>query len=124
MGLRPLRARALEQLRRICLALPKAEETETFGNPTFQVGGKTFAVFDLYKGEYAICFKATLEDQTLLTQDPAFYISPYIGRHGWTSQRLSEDIEWTEVEELVRSSYELVAPRRPARRAKTVRKRK
>ena len=40
MGLRPLRARALEQLRRICLALPRVEETETFGNPTFQVGGK------------------------------------------------------------------------------------
>ena len=40
----------LANLRPICLALPEARETTTFGHPTFQAGKKTFAVLDHYQG--------------------------------------------------------------------------
>ncbi len=93
--------------------MPEAEETTSFGHPTFRVGKKTFAVLDEYKGEHAICFKATLADQALLTLDPQFYVAPYIGKHGWTSLRLDgTPPEWREVEELVHESYRLVMPKR------------
>ena len=103
---------ALRQLRRICLALPEVTETLTFGNPTFQAGKKTFTVLDRYKGEYSIAFKATAADQAALTVDERFFVTPYSGKHGWTSLRLSADMDWEEVEGLVVSSYRLLALKR------------
>jgi len=35
----------LRRLRKGCMGLPDATETVSFGHPTFQVNGKTFAVF-------------------------------------------------------------------------------
>ncbi len=102
----------LARLRRICLALPEAYETTSFGHPTFRAGGggkKTFAVFENYRGEDTLCLKATLEDQALLVLDPRFFVAPYIGKHGWTSMRTAGGIDFREVEDLVRESYRLVA---------------
>jgi len=102
----------LTRLRRICLALPEAYETTSYGHPTFRAGRsgkKTFAVFENYRGEDTICFKATMEDQALLVLDPRFFVAPYIGKHGWTSMRTAGAIEWDEVEDLVLESYRLVA---------------
>jgi predicted DNA-binding protein (MmcQ/YjbR family) len=104
--------KVLARLRRICLGLPEAYETTTFGHPTFRAGRagkKTFAVFENYRGEDTICVKATLEDQALLALDPRFFVAPYVGKHGWTSMRTAGTIEWSEVEDLVRESYRLVA---------------
>ena len=107
--------RILAGLRRISLALPEAEETTSFGHPTFKVGKKTFAVLEEYKGELAICFKATMSDQSLLTLDPQFYVAPYIGKHGWTSMRSGGPLDWEAIEDFVRESYRLVAPKRLVR---------
>ncbi len=109
--------KVLTRLRKISLALPEAFETTSFGHPTFRAGRsakKTFAVFENYRGEDTICVKATLEDQALLVLDPHFFVAPYIGKHGWTSMRTAVkgvSIDWTEVEDLVRESYRLVAPK-------------
>jgi predicted DNA-binding protein (MmcQ/YjbR family) len=105
----PSLSKILERLRRICLALPETQETRTFGHPTFRAGKKTFAVFEKYRGEDTLCFKATLADQALLVLDPRFFVAPYIGQHGWTSMRLSKGVDFREVEDVVRESYKLVA---------------
>lgn len=102
-------SRILSRLRRICLALPESIETTSFGHPTFRAGKKTFAVFENYRGEDTICFKATHEDQALLVLDPLFFEAPYVGKHGWTSMRVSGDFDWEEVRDLVQESYRLVA---------------
>ena len=103
--------KVLTRLRKICLALPEAYETTTFGHPTFRAGSgkKTFAVFENYRGEDTICVKATHEDQALLVLDPRFFVAPYVGKHGWTSMRTGGSVDWGEVGELVRESYRLVA---------------
>jgi len=109
--------KVLTLLRKSCLTLPEAYETTSFGHPTFRVGRsgkKTFAVFENYRGEDTICVKATLEDQALLVLDPRFFVAPYVGKHGWTSMRTAMkgvSIDWSEVEDLVRESYRLVAPK-------------
>jgi predicted DNA-binding protein (MmcQ/YjbR family) len=106
--------KVLARLRRICLSLPEAYETTSFGHPTFRAGssGKgTFAVFENYRGEDTICFKATLADQALLVLDPRFFVAPYIGKHGWTSMRTGGGVDFREVEDLVRESYRLAAPK-------------
>jgi predicted DNA-binding protein (MmcQ/YjbR family) len=104
--------KVLTRLRKLCLSLPEAYETTSFGHPTFRAGRsgkKTFAVFENYRGEDTICVKATMEDQALLVLDPRFFVAPYVGKHGWTSMRTAGAIEWDEVEDLVRESYRLVA---------------
>ncbi|HEY7818995.1 MAG TPA: MmcQ/YjbR family DNA-binding protein [Vicinamibacteria bacterium] len=106
--------KVLARLRKICLSLPEAYETTSFGHPTFRAGssGKgTFAVFENYRGEDTICFKATLADQSLLVLDPRFFVAPYIGKHGWTSMRTGGGVDFREVEDLVRESYRLAAPK-------------
>ena len=106
---------ALRKLRKLCLALPEVTETRTFGNPTFMAGKRTFVVLDKYKGDYAIAFKATPADQMVLTMDPRFYITPYSGKYGWTSLKLSDDMDWEEVRNLSIMSYRLVALKRMIR---------
>jgi predicted DNA-binding protein (MmcQ/YjbR family) len=100
----------ITRLRRICLALPGATEIETWGHPTFQVNEKTFCVFEEYKGEPAIVVKVGKAALGIFVQDPRFYQSPYIGKHGWVSLRANGPLNWEEVEELVKGSHSLVAP--------------
>jgi predicted DNA-binding protein (MmcQ/YjbR family) len=110
----------LARLRKICLALPQAEEVVTFGHPTFQARKKTFAVLETYRGDLSICFKTDREEQQHRAEtDARFYITPYSGKHGWLSLRAyAAPLEWTEVAKLVRQSHALVTsptarPRRP-----------
>src|SRR5215467_1569041 len=92
----------LLKLREICLALPKTHETTTFGHPTFQVGTKTFAVLEKYKGELSIAVKVGKGVQGMFLEDPRFYRTPYVGQHGWVSLRANGKLNWDEVAGLVR----------------------
>jgi len=99
----------LERLRKICRALPSTSETVTFGHPTFQVGGKTFAVLEDYKGELGICVKVERELQGMFLDDPRFFRTPYIGKHGWITLRTyAARLNWEEVADLLKGSYRLV----------------
>jgi predicted DNA-binding protein (MmcQ/YjbR family) len=84
----------------------------SFGHPTFRAGKKTFAVFEKYRGEDTVCFKASLADQALLVLDPRFFVAPYVGKHGWTSMRVGSGVDWRELEDVVRESWRLVATKR------------
>lgn len=106
---------ALEKLRAICRDLPGTIETVTWGHPTFKAGKKAFAVLEPYKGEFAIAFKASFADQAALTMQPRFYITPYAGKHGWTSLRLQGRLDWREIRDLVERAYRLTAPKRTLR---------
>src|SRR5262245_554869 len=77
------------RLRKLCSQLPSATETVTFGHPTFQINGKTFAVFEQYKGELGLALKVEKELQPVFLKDPRFYLTPYIGKHGWVTLRMN-----------------------------------
>ena len=104
-------AEILKKLRRVCLAQPAAEETVTFGHPTFRVrGGKIFAVLETYKGELGICVNAGKLLQGIFLDDPRFSRTPYIGNHGWVTLRVyAAPLNWKEIRDLVRGSYLLAA---------------
>jgi predicted DNA-binding protein (MmcQ/YjbR family) len=109
----------LTRLRKICSQLPGVIETVTFGHPTFQIDGKTFTVFEQYKGEFGLAMKVEQELQPVFLKDPRFYLTPYIGKHGWVTLRMETNpLDWKEIRELVRGSYTLVAPKK-VRRATT-----
>ena len=108
---------SLRRLRRVCGRLPDTTETTTFGHPTFQRKGKTFAVLDSYGGEGCICFKVIPPVQKSLVRRRAYFPAPYGARHGCTCIRLSGKVDWRRLARLINMSYDLVVKskaRRPA----------
>lgn len=99
----------LKQLRAICLAFPEATERETWGEQTFRVREKIFAMGN----EDAISCKAPPGAQeALIESNPArFYRPAYVGSKGWVGIRFDEVVDWEEVAFLVRQSYEMTAPK-------------
>jgi hypothetical protein len=102
-----------EEVRRAALALPEAIEVETWGQPTFRVRDKIFAVLSP-DGDVA-GVKATLEAQAaLIGSDPAtFSPSHYTGRYGWTTVQLAR-VDPAEMLELVVEAWRQTAPRKLA----------
>lgn len=104
------------RLRAICLALPEASEQETWGDPTFRVRTKIFAMTKEGDGRLSLWCKARPGVQTILVgADPkVFFVPPYVGHKGWIGVRLDGEIDWDEVGELVEESYRMTAPKRLA----------
>ena len=101
----------LPPLRKACFRLPGATETVTFGHPTFQIEGKTFAVLEEYKGELGIAVKVERNLQSVFLKDPRFFMTPYIGKHGWVTLSVNAaPLNWKEIAELLAGSYRLVKP--------------
>ncbi len=112
-----VRPERLERLRQICLALPEATEKGAWGDPTWRVRDKIFA---MQKGNYdggrpSVWFKAPDGDQpALVSSDPEkFFVPPYVGHKGWVGAYLDgRRIAWQELSELIEDSYRLIAPKR------------
>jgi predicted DNA-binding protein (MmcQ/YjbR family) len=107
----------LKRLRKICGGWPDTTETFTFGHPNFRVGNKIFAVLEEYKGELGICVKVGTLLQGIFLDDPRFFRTPYIGKHGWVTLRVhAAPLNWTEIRGLVKGSYQMVAAKKPLKK--------
>lgn len=109
----------LPQLRKHCLALPEAHEQIAWGEPTFRVRNKLFAMYANAAnhhgaGRPAVWIKATSTNQQLLiANDPTrFFSPPYVGVSGWVGVWLDKRPPWRDVAELLRDGYRQVAPKR------------
>ncbi len=99
----------LKRLRKICLRLPGVTETVTFGHPTFQAQGKSFAVLEEYKGELGIAIRVGKLMLGIFLKDPRFFLTPYAGKHGWVTLRVyAAPLDWVEIRGLLEGSFELV----------------
>jgi predicted DNA-binding protein (MmcQ/YjbR family) len=112
-------ANPLDQLRTLCLALPEAHEVEAWGEPTFRVRKRMFAMYAAAGnhhggGRPAAWCKAGPGTQTHLVELAAdrFFVPPYVGPSGWVGVWLDDDVDWDEVSDLLEDGYRLVAPRR------------
>jgi len=107
---------SLRRLRPICLALPEAEERETWGEATFRVRNKIFCMH--IADDKALWCKAPPGSQTILVgADPErFFMPAYVGHKGWVGMRLVRNVDWREVHALVARSYRMTAPRKLAQR--------
>src|SRR5256885_13614465 len=111
------RVTGLEQLRRLCLALRETTERLSHGEPTWFVRDKkVFVTFDNdHHGAGRIgfwCAAPPGAQEALVESAPdRFYRPPYVGHRGWLGVRLDVDVDWPEVEALVRDAYRLIAPK-------------
>ena len=109
----------LSRLRKVCLALPEATEKVAWGEPTFRVRDKIFAMFtDNHHGDGRValwCKAPPGVQEVLVGADPRrFYVPPYVGHKGWVGVRLDVKVDWDEVSDLVKDSYLMTAPKRLA----------
>jgi hypothetical protein len=106
-----LRGVTFEKFRRLCLSLPEAEERETWGEATFRVRDRIFAMGSQDGGYVSV--KASLDDQAgLLAMDPrTFAASAYTGRFGWVRVRL-RGVGPDLAQRLVANAWKRTAPRR------------
>ncbi len=109
----------LTRLRKLCLALPDAQEIEAWGEPTFRVRNKLFAMHaDANNhhggGRLAVWIKAAPGNQDLMvrTAPERFFVPPYVGAGGWIGVWLDRGVDWEELAELLRDAYRLTAPKR------------
>jgi hypothetical protein len=128
---------AIKRLREICLALPETTEKEAWGECTFRVGGKMFAMTDNNhhnSGHIAVWIKApAMVQEILVGSDPKrFFKPPYVGPKGWVGVRLDFKVRWDELAAILNDGYQMSAPKRlaaarsrigaPQVKAKTARK--
>lgn len=111
----------IDRLRAECLALPQAHEVEAWGEPTFRVKNKIFAMYAASENHHGAgrpsvwCKSTHLIQDLLVHEDPARYFAPpYVGPKGWIGIRLDRRPNWKTVTELLRDAYLLTAPKRVA----------
>lgn len=112
----------LARLRKICLALPDAHEVEAWGEPTFRIRNRIFAMYaapDNHHGRgrpSVWCLASPGNQEVMVRLRPErFFVPPYVGPSGWVGIYLDGRVSWREVAELVHDAYVLRAARSPRR---------
>ena len=114
-------AQAIDRIRKICMALPEAEERPFGGHtaPAFRVRDKLFAMTS--EDGSALTLKVPAGVNAILVGDDPrqFFMPAYVASKGWVGVRLAAVQDWAEIAELIRASYRLIAPKRLAAQAET-----
>lgn len=109
----------LARLRSIALALPEAEERVSHGRPWFfHAGGSAFLVYgsgtrgpEKVRHPRAAVVHVDADELPARAADSRFFVPAYLRPRGWLGIDL-DDVDWTEVAELVDASWRHHAPRR------------
>ena len=108
----------IERLRKICLALPEANERLSHGEPTWFAGkGKVFAMLDNHHhgAEHLAVWLPMPRgaQESLIEADPdRFFRPPYVGPSGWVGIVLDRRPDWNGVAALVRDAFVHVATKK------------
>jgi predicted DNA-binding protein (MmcQ/YjbR family) len=112
----------MARLEQIVSRLPEAVRVDVEawdGHPTFRVNGKNFVFSDVEARHLSV--KLTRDEaDAVVAIDRAVEPAGYgLGRHGWVAIDLGPKppsaARWRELEEWIRTSYTLVAPKRLAK---------
>jgi predicted DNA-binding protein (MmcQ/YjbR family) len=118
----------VEWIRKLCLSLPDTTENIQWAEDLcFKVRGKLFTIVDLSQGNLApVCLKCTAEKFAELLEIEDISAAPYVGRYKWVLLANSNVLPSTELEVLIRQSYDLVVAKTPKKNAaqKKARKRR
>src|SRR4051794_32139720 len=100
---------AVSRLRKICLSLPETTEVEAWGEPTFRVKGKIFAMHASDGNHHGagrpavwILSVGVEQDFVVRARPDRYFKPPYVGPSGWIGAWLDRNPPWAEIEELIR----------------------
>ncbi len=105
----------LPRLRALCLALPEVTEKVSHGEPTWFVR-RTFVMFADHHHDDRLAFWCAApvgaQEELVAAEPGRFFRPPYVGHRGWLGVYLDVPLDWTEIAEIVRDAYRVVAPRK------------
>jgi predicted DNA-binding protein (MmcQ/YjbR family) len=109
----------VEWIRKLCLSFPDVTEDMPWGDDLcFKVRGKIFTGMVLSDGRFPrVTLKCAPETFHELLEIEGISPAPYVGRYKWVMLANSNVLSASELESLIRQSYELVAAKAPKRRA-------
>jgi len=106
----------LDSLRKYCLSFPQATENLQWGEDLcFKVGGKIFTVVSLGSVPQGLCFKCSPEKFAELCEQKGIGPAPYVGRYKWVLLERLNLLSDSELRDLIRQSYEMVASKAKVR---------
>jgi predicted DNA-binding protein (MmcQ/YjbR family) len=115
----------VDSLRRFCLSFPETKDNLQWGETLcFKVRGKLFALVSLDAVPPTLCFKVTPERFAELLEYEGIVPAPYLGRYKWVLLEWLDVLPASEIEDLIRQSYELITAKAPKRRRRPHRRKK
>jgi hypothetical protein len=108
----------LARLRKLCLAFPEAHEVEAWGEPTFRVKNKLFAMYAASEthhgdGRVGVWIKSAhvTQDMLVRAEPKRYFVPPYVGKSGWVGAYIDRGVDWEIVDDLLRDAYRMTAPK-------------
>lgn len=108
----------LARIRKICLALPETAEVRAWGEPTFRVRGRVFAMYAAASNHHGDGRESlwlncdAVSQQFMVSDDPKRYFKPaYVGPYGWVGVYLDGRLSWKVVADRVREAHEFTLAR-------------
>jgi len=116
----------VDWIRELCLSFPEVTEDMPWGDDLcFKVRGKIFAGAVLSDGRFPrITLKCSPETFHELLEVEGIVPAPYVGRYKWIQLSHSDVLPASELESLIRQSYELVVAKAPKKKASRARKKR
>lgn len=103
----PAYLKVLEKLREFCSELPETTESISWGKPHFRVAKKIFLGAYEEDGRVIIGLQLEMGHAAKVVEDPRFWA---VGKKGGVCMDVSKVKNWSEVRDLVRESYYVLAP--------------
>jgi predicted DNA-binding protein (MmcQ/YjbR family) len=105
----------VEQIRSYCLGFPEATENLQWGDDLcFKIRGKIFAIVGLTVPQKC-CFKCKPETFAELIEREDIHPAPYVGRYKWVLLDRLDALGASELRDLIRQSFEMVAENAPGK---------
>ena len=112
----------IEQLRKFCLSFPGATEDIKWGSDLcFCVGGKMFCVTGADTIAGGLSLKCTPERFEELIEREGIDPAAYVGRYKWVRIAELDAVSPRELQELIKTSYQLVFDKLPPKIKKSIR---
>src|SRR5665213_243984 len=109
----------VDRVREICRSLPDAIEVEAWGEPTFRVRNKIFAMHATASTHHGngreavwIAAHSTTQDLVLRAKPHLYFSPPYVGPSGWIGAWLDRRPAWSEIIDFLRDAYRLKATKK------------
>jgi len=110
----------IDWLRDLCLSFPHATEQVTWGDLTFRINGKIFAVTVLEPAKVWLSFKCSAENFAELTERAGIIPAPYLARAQWVALETRDALSRGELATLLRESYDFVLAKLPRKTRETL----
>jgi len=105
----------IDAIREYCLSFPETTEGLQWGDHLlFRIRGKIFAMLALdVAAPERITLKSTPEKVPELLEIEGIQRAAYVGRYHWVSLQRFDVVSWSDLRDLIRESYDLVAAKAP-----------